>query len=78
MADDNKDGGGGGLLEEFGLFIGGFLLLVALWWMQGGHSFGKGLFIAPPSPIGNGQVFGPTLNNSGAQPTTTTQTQPTQ
>ncbi len=83
MADDHKaPSGGGSALEEFGVLIGIFLLLFALWVMRGrpnSAEIRKGLFIAPPVPIGNGAVFGPTLGaptsttNSTPQPAPTTQ-----
>ena len=80
MADDHKDAGGSSFLEEAGLLIGVFLLLLALWVMRGkpnSADIRKGLFVAPPSPIGNGQVFGPTLGATSTPTVTSPTTNPT-
>ncbi len=82
MADAHRDAsGGGGFLEEFGLIIGVFLLLLALWVMRGrpnSANIRKGLFIAPPSPIGTGMVSGPTLGAPTSTIPSSTAAQPIQ
>ena len=44
------------------LFVLGFLgLLVVLWFANGGPSRAdlRGLFLAPPPPVGTGEAYGP-------------------
>jgi len=59
------EGGGGGTTDiEMLIFVfGGFAVLVALWLFLGGpkHADLKGLFLAPPPPLGTGKSYGPTI-----------------
>ncbi len=47
-------------------FIGAIIFVIALvWYFNGGPSRSdvRGIFINPPSPVCNGQSYGPTLGN---------------
>jgi hypothetical protein len=50
---------------EPALWLGGILFaLFALWWVGGGPERDggiRGLFVAPPPPIGSGEVYGPEI-----------------
>ncbi|MSR70594.1 hypothetical protein EXS62_00975 [Candidatus Kaiserbacteria bacterium] len=59
MADEPAPGGHYDIL----FFVGGILLvLVALWYYNGGPQKAdlRGLFLAPPAPVGTGNAYGPT------------------
>ncbi len=48
--------------------------LVILWYFAGGPGQAdlRGLFLAPPEPLGNGQAYGPQLGNEASSTATTT------
>lgn len=58
MADEHSSGGH----YEVLFFVGGILLLLVLLWYHNGGP-GKtdlrGLFLAPPAPLGSGNAYGP-------------------
>ncbi|OGC86424.1 hypothetical protein A2949_03100 [Candidatus Adlerbacteria bacterium RIFCSPLOWO2_01_FULL_54_21b] len=61
MADEPESGGP----YEIILFVGGILLvLVLLWYQNGGPDKAdlRGLFLAPPMPVGSGDAYGPQLS----------------
>lgn len=67
MADDK---GGGESPFEILWWFGGLLgALIFLWWWQGGAERAdlRGIFLAPPPPIGSGDAYGPQFGT----PTTT-------
>ncbi len=63
MADEPKGPTG---VEDGLLFIGGFILLVIIWYFAGGPGKAdlRGLFLAPPPPLGSGDAYGPQLGSS--------------
>jgi len=40
--------------------------LIALWWVQGGPEKAdlRGIFLAPPPPIGTGDAYGPQIGTT--------------
>ncbi len=46
--------------------LGGLAVLVALWFYTGGPGKAdlRGLFVAPPQPLGSGESYGPTFGSS--------------
>jgi len=49
------------------LFVAGILLVLAiLWYRNGGPEKAdlRGLFLAPPAPIGNGSAYGPQVGTT--------------
>ena len=61
MADEN--GGGVNDMEMLIFVFGGFAVLVALWFFLGGpkHADLRGVFLAPPAPLGGGNAYGQQL-----------------
>ncbi|KKW33594.1 MAG: hypothetical protein UY78_C0007G0010 [Parcubacteria group bacterium GW2011_GWA1_53_13] len=52
---------------EIVLFVAGILLVLAiLWYRNGGPEKAdlRGLFLAPPAPIGNGSAYGPQVGTT--------------
>ncbi len=43
------------------VFIGALALLIGLWYQNGGPERAdlRGIFLAPPSPVGSGDAYGP-------------------
>ena len=71
MADENKGGGPG----EMALFLfGGLVVLIALWFVNGGPQRAdlKGIFLAPPAPLGTGGAYGPQVGEPAPWAPTTT------
>lgn len=63
MADEPSSGSP----WEIVLFVGAILLvLVILWYRNGGPDKAdlRGLFLAPPAPIGNGGAYGPQVGTT--------------
>ena len=58
------------------MFFGAFLVLVFLWYMAGGPGKAdlRGLFLAPPQPLGTGEAYGPTFGSSTSPTASSTQT----
>ena len=46
--------------------LGGLAVLIALWWVQGGPEKAdlRGIFLAPPPPIGTGDAYGPQIGTT--------------
>ncbi len=68
MADEKPSGGHYDILW----YVGGILLvLVVLWFHNGGPNKTdlRGLFLAPPAPLGTGDAYGPQVG----RPATSTQ-----
>ena len=63
MADEPK---GPGPMGDLMFVVGGLIVLVVLWYANGGPSRAKlnGLFLAPPAPLGNGESYGPQIGTS--------------
>lgn len=59
MADDKKESGG--VMEDVAFVVGGLIILVVIWFLLGGPGRAdlKGLFLAPPAPLGTGESYGP-------------------
>ena len=64
MAD--KPEGGGDIMQDVFFLLGGLAILVALWFMAGGPGKAdlRGLFLAPPAPLGTGDAYGPQIGSS--------------
>lgn len=63
MADEQPQGGHYDIL----FFVGGILVvLVALWYYNGGPDKAdlRGIFLAPPPPLGTGDAYGPQVGSS--------------
>jgi len=76
MPPRGENGGGGTTDIEMLVFVfGGFAVLVILWFVLGGpkHADLRGIFLAPPAPLGNGSAYGPQIapKFNGQTPTTT-------
>ncbi len=58
MADDK---GGESPYELVWFVVGILAILIALWWMNGGPEKTdlRGIFLAPPPPVGTGDAYGP-------------------
>jgi hypothetical protein len=65
------DAGGNGDMEMVAFVLGGFAILVVLWFMTGGPAKTdlRGLFLNPLAPVGTGDAYGPQVK----VPTTTKQ-----
>lgn len=63
MADEKKEGS---VTKDALLFLAFFAILVVLWYFAGGPGKAdlKGLFLAPPAPLGSGEAYGPTLGST--------------
>jgi hypothetical protein len=73
MADEEKKPSSS--VTEDALFVfGGLAVLVVVWYLLGGPGRAdlKGLFLAPPAPLGSGEAYGPQF---GEPSTTTLQSQ---
>lgn len=48
-------------LRDFWIVLGFFALMVALWFFSGANSLAdlRGIFLAPPQPVGSGEAYGP-------------------
>lgn len=73
MADDEKKAGSS-VMEDALFVFGGLAVLVVVWYLLGGPGRAdlKGLFLAPPAPLGSGEAYGPQF---GEPTPTTTQSQ---
>ena len=60
MADEPK---GPSVTEEAFMFFGALSVLIVLWYFAGGPGKAdlRGLFLAPPQPLGSGDAYGPQL-----------------
>lgn len=69
MAEEKKEGGGP--IEDALFIIGLLAVLIVLWYVNGGpeRSDLRGIFLAPPAPLGDGEAYGPEFGTS--TPTTT-------
>jgi len=58
MADEPTKGNPA---EDALLFFGALIVLVILWYFAGGPGKAdlRGLFLAPPAPLGTGDAYGP-------------------
>ena len=59
MADEEKKGSTP--TEDAFFFFGALAILIALWYFAGGPGKAdlRGLFLAPPAPLGTGEAYGP-------------------
>jgi hypothetical protein len=51
-------------------FVVGILgVLIALWWVQGGPGKAdlRGIFLAPPPPVGSGESYGPEFGTTTSE-----------
>lgn len=73
MADEKKSGGPA---QDAFFIIGGVVILVVVWFASGGPERAdlKGIFLAPPAPLGTGESYGPQVGQPAPwSPTTTNQ-----
>jgi len=68
MADEPK---GPTPTEDALWFLGILAVLVVLWYFAGGPGKAdlRGLFLAPPQPLGNGEAYGPQIDSNNATTT---------
>jgi len=66
MADEPK---GATPAEDALWFVGILAILVLLWYFSGGPGKAdlRGLFLAPPAPLGSGEAYGPQFGSSTVQ-----------
>ncbi len=66
MADDKKPESPYEILWFVAAILGG---LIVLWWVQGGPEKAdlRGIFLAPPPPVGSGDAYGPQVGTSTYQ-----------
>lgn len=64
MADE--EGGGGNPLNDLLFLVGALAVLIALWFVGGGSKKAdlRGIFLAPPPPIGHGGAYGPQIGST--------------
>lgn len=64
MADEKKPSGG--FFSDMGLVVVGFVLLLILWFANGGPGKAdlRGIFIHPLQPLGSGSAYGPQFATS--------------
>lgn len=62
MADEK----GPNVAEDALFFVGFMVVLVVLWYFAGGPGKAdlRGLFLAPPAPLGTGEAYGPQIGTS--------------
>ncbi len=79
MADEKKDAGAG-VMGDVWWFVGFLAILIGAWLYTGGVGRAdlKGIFLAPPQPLGSGNAYGPQIGNDQAQPTDASQPQTSQ
>jgi len=67
MAEEPKKNGSP--YEIVWFVFGGLALLIALWWVQGGPEKAdlRGIFLAPPPPLGTGESYGPQIGTTTNQ-----------
>jgi hypothetical protein len=65
MADEPK---GPGPVGDLFFILGLILVLVLVWFAEGGpsHADLRGIFLHPPAPVGPGGAYGPTIGNSSS------------
>ena len=59
-------------------FIGGILVILLILWIANGgpaRSDLRGIFLAPPPPLGSGEAYGPEFGDEESSATDTTQGQ---
>lgn len=68
MADEPK---GSTPTDDALWFFGVLAILVVLWYFAGGPGKAdlRGLFLAPPEPVGSGEAYGPTFGDTEATTT---------
>lgn len=71
MAEEKK---GGSAADDALWFFGILAALIALWYFSGGPGRAdlRGLFLAPPDPLGSGEAYGPTFGEDYAPASTST------
>ncbi len=57
------------------MVVGGMAVLIFLWFMAGGPGKAdlRGLFLAPPAPLGPGDAYGPQIGQPNPNVTNTNQ-----
>lgn len=56
-------------MQEVWFIVGLLVVLLVLWYAQGGPKRAdlRGIFLAPPPPLGSGQSYGPQLGDQYPQ-----------
>ncbi len=64
MAGEESEGGSAMSTAIF--VFGGVILLIIVWYLSGGASRAdlRGIFLQPPTPLGNGNAYGPQIGSS--------------
>lgn len=64
MAEEPK---GHNPMSDVKFLLVGFVLLLILWWANGGpaRSDLRGIFLQPPPPVGSGAAYGPQFGGQG-------------
>ena len=64
MADEKPTGGGP--MSDLMFMVVGLVLLLVLWYANGGPQRAdlRGIFLQPPAPLGTGQAYGPDVASS--------------
>lgn len=70
MADEKK---GGGPAQDALFIIGLLVILIIAWFVTGGPERAdlKGIFLAPPTPLGTGESYGPQVGEEAPWASTT-------
>lgn len=66
--EEKKDTGGGQTVGQAALSVLGFIaIIIILWFANGGVQRAdlRGIFLAPPAPVGPGNAYGPQVGNPG-------------
>lgn len=64
MADEKPPSGSP--MQDIFLFLGFLAVLVTAWYATGGPSRAdlRGIFLAPPAPLGSGDAYGPNVGST--------------
>lgn len=71
MAEEYSEGGS--VMDDLYWFLGILAVLIVLWYFAGGPGKAdlRGIFLAPPEPVGTGEAYGPTYGEGSTEATST-------